>query len=286
VPRRLLILSTVTAALGGCAGVQPAPRPGPSLEEALAEPEARVLWVGAHPDDESLVGSVLARACVGLGRPCALVVMNHGDGGECLRKEGCAPSLGEVRGREMLLVARAYGAELHHYDYFNAPLPVSSFPPRHELGRRWVEAGDPAARIEQVILRFKPTVVLTFDPNNGFTGHPEHQLASRFALAAVRRAAAAGHRVPHVYFGLNRFWMYRMFGAGDPATPTEAFDTHAPCGPVNVPCLDVALEVTRAHRTQAADMGRVRSLRPQLGQLYLRRVDPFDPQDAPDPLAE
>ncbi|MCA9555500.1 MAG: PIG-L family deacetylase, partial [Myxococcales bacterium] len=253
----------------GCAGVQPAATPGLTLEEALQDPEARVMWVGAHPDDESLVGSALARACVGLQRPCALVVMNRGGGGECLRKGGCAPTLGEVRAREMVLVARAYDAELHHFDYFNAPLPVSSFPSRPELGRRWVEEGDPAARIEQVILRFKPTVLLTFDPNNGFTGHPEHQLASRFALDAVRRAAGHGHAVANVYLGLNRFWMYRALGAGDPAVPTEAFDTHARCGPVNTPCLDVALAATRAHRSQAGDMGRVRSLRPQLGQVYL-----------------
>lgn len=266
-----------------CAGVPAAPA-RPTLEEALAEPGARVMWVGAHPDDESLVGSVLARACVGLDRPCALVVMNKGQGGECLRHEGCFPTVGRVRAGEMALVARGLGAELYHYDYFNASLPVSSFPTRPEIGRRWVAAGDPAARIEQIILRFRPTVLLTFDPNHGFTGHPEHQLASRFAMAAVRSAAGKGHRVEHVFHGLNRFWMFRMLGAGDPATPTQAFDTHTSCGKQT--CLDVALGLTKAHRSQARDMGNVRALRPQLGELYLRRIDVFDPEQAPEPLAE
>lgn len=280
---RPFALATVALCSLACAGVPPAPVT-PTLEEALAEPGARVMWVGAHPDDESLVGAVLARACVGLDRPCALVVMNKGQGGECLREEGCWPSVARVRAKEMLLVARGLGAELHHFDYFNAPLPVSSFPPRPEIGRRWVEAGDPAARIEQLILQFRPTVLLTFDPNHGFTGHPEHQLASRFAMAGVRRAAERGHRVEHVFHGLNRFWMFRAFGGGDPATPTQAFDTHVTCG--GRTCLDVALDITKAHRSQARDMGNVRSLRPQLGELYLRRVDVFDPEQAPAPLAE
>lgn len=267
----------------GCAGVQPAPE-SPTIEAALAEDGARVLWVGAHPDDESLVGAVLARACVGLDRPCAMVVMNRGYGGECLRPEGCRPGVGPVRAREMALVARAFGAELHHYDYFNASLPVESFPPRPEIGRRWVEVADPTERVAQVILQFRPTILLTFDPNHGFTGHPEHQLASRFAMAAVRSAAKRGHRVEHVFHGLNRFWMFRMLGGGDPAVPTERFDTHVDCG--RATCLDVALSVTKAHRSQARDMGNVRRLRPQLGELFLRRVDPFDPEQAPEPLAE
>ncbi len=277
---QLLALSLI---LSACAGVQPGASEEPTLSEAIEAPGARVLWVGAHPDDESLVGSVLARACIGLKTPCALVVMNHGAGGECLRKEGCQPSLSQVRGHEMALVARGLGAELHHFDYFNAPLPVSSFPARHEIGAKWMQQGDPAAQIEQVILRFKPTVMLTFDPNNGFTGHPEHQLASRFAMQAARRASERGHTVQHVFHGLNRFWMYRMFGAGDPGIPTEAFDTHQSCGRSGL-CLDTALSLTKAHRSQDGDMGRVRSLRPQLGTLYVRRIDVFDEQDAPEPL--
>ncbi len=273
----------VALLLSGCAGLQPG-TDVPTIQNAIEAPEARVLWVGAHPDDESLVGPVLARACVGLGRPCALAVMNHGAGGECLRKEGCRPSLHQVRGREMVMVARGLGAELHHFDYFNASLPISSFPLRHEIGALWMEQGDPAAELEKVILQFKPTVLLTFDPNNGFTGHPEHQLASRFAMQAARRAAKNGHKISHVFHGLNRLWPYRMLGAGDPATPTEAFDTHQSCGD-GVNCLDLALSITKAHRSQDGDMGTVRSLRPQLGTLYLRHIDVLDPQQAPDPLA-
>jgi LmbE family N-acetylglucosaminyl deacetylase len=263
----------------GCATVG-----DPTIGTAIEAPEARIMWVGAHPDDETLASSVLARACISLGRPCYFFVMNHGQGGECLLREGCHPDTGSVRGREMKLVAAAYGATLEHHNFYNAPLPVSSFPPRHELGKKWIEQHDPADWVSQAILQFKPTVLITFDPDHGFTGHPEHQLASRFALEAVRRSADQ-HRVGAVYYVLNRYWPMRMLGGGDDREPTELFDTHVPCDAKGRTCLDVALSITRAHRTQAGDMGRVRTFRPQFGNLYLRRVDPFDSADAPPPLA-
>jgi LmbE family N-acetylglucosaminyl deacetylase len=263
-----------------CAGVEPAA--GPTISELIGRPDARVMWVGAHPDDETLASSILAKACIAEERPCYFFVMNQGQGGECLIDEGCHPDVGTVRGREMRLVAAAYGAELEHHRYFNAPLPVESFPPRHVIGERWRAQHDPVDFLVKAISRFEPTILVTFDPDHGFTGHPEHQLASRFALEAVRRAWAR-HPVEAVYYVLNRYWMMRIVGAGDARPPTETFDTHALCNP-GVTCLDLALAITRAHRTQAADMGRVRAIRPQLGYLYLRRVDPFDPNDAPRAL--
>lgn len=277
--RRLLFALTLCS----CATVPPPP--ADPIEDVLGEEDARVMWVGAHPDDESLAGPVLARACIGLGRPCLMAVMNAGSGGECLRREGCEPDLGTVRAGELVNVAHALGAELVHWRYYNAPLPMSSFPSRQELATKWKEQGDPAARIEALIRRFKPTVLLTFDPNHGFTGHPEHQLTSRFATEAVRRASKGpdGHRVEHVYQLLNQYWFFKMIGGGDPGPVTEVFDAHVSCGPKNRMCLDVALAITKAHRSQAADMGRVRALRPQFGVQYLRRIDPFDPELAPDP---
>jgi LmbE family N-acetylglucosaminyl deacetylase len=253
------------------------------LESAIGEESARVMWVGAHPDDETLASPVLARACIGLGRPCYFFVFNHGDGGRCPLKLGCNPSLAAVRGRELARVAQAYRAELEHHWFFNAPLPEESFPPRAAIAQIWRKREDPGALVARAIRRFRPTVLLTFDPDRGFTGHPEHQLASRFAMEAVKRAADPNaqslggepHRVQNVYHVLNHYWMTRLTGGSDPAEPTETFDTHAACGPPRRTCLDVALELTKLHKTQIRDMGLVRSLRPQMGLLYLRRVDPF-----------
>lgn len=252
-----------------------------AVDEIIEAEDARIMWVGAHPDDETLASPILARACIELKKPCYFFVFNHGDGGRCPLKLGCTPSLAAVRGRELKRVANAYNAELEHHYFFNAPLPESSFPPRPSIAQLWRKKEDPGALMAAAIERFKPTVIFTFDPNRGFTGHPEHQLASRFAMEGVQRAAKT-YRVPNLYHVLNHFWITRLVGASDPADPTDTFDTHQKCGPPGRTCLDVALEITKLHRTQVRDMGQVRQLRPQIGQLWLRKVDPLS-EEVPSP---
>ena len=289
----------ITAALAltilSCASA-PAPKaPSDSVDDILAR-GARVMWVAAHPDDEALVGAILARASLWYGDPLYFLVLTRGEGGECCRPEGCLPDLPTVRAAELRDVAARYHAELQHEAFWNAPLPVESFPPRHEIAKHWKAQKDPALVVAAAIRRFKPDVVFTFDPDRGFTGHPEHQLASRFATAGVRLAAdgaaqvegLAPHRVAHVFYGLNAYWPSRLFGIADPAAVTDVFDATLPCVGGRR-CIDVMAEHSRAHRSQANDMGTARTVARWLTRVYLRRVDPFteknDPYDPPSPPA-
>ena len=212
-----------------------------------------------------------------------MVVMTRGDGGECCLPEGCGPDLATVRTGEMEKVAVAYRASLAHFRYWNASLPVESFPMRHEIYAKWQSQGDPIADVVAEIRRFRPDLVLTFDPDRGATGHPEHQLTSRIATSAVKLAAdpsqAAGglppHRVERTYHLLNRFWVYRMMGAADPGPVTEVFDASLPALP-GMSCSQFMAEATRYHRTQDNDMGMVRRVRSAaFDELAMRRVDPF-----------
>jgi LmbE family N-acetylglucosaminyl deacetylase len=251
------------------------------LDEFLAG-GARVMWCAAHPDDECFPGGILARASLYHGDPVHFLVLTHGDGGECGLKRGCAPDLATVRGRELAEAVRLYRATLQHERFWNAPLPVSSFPARQEIYRRWCAQGDPVGLTAAAIRRFAPDLLLTFDPDRGATGHPEHQLASRIATAAVRQAADPGaalgglppHRVARVYYLLNRFWVFRMLGIADPGPVTEVFDATLPCS-YRTRCVDFMAMATRAHRTQQNDMGNVREHRSLFEQISLRQVDPF-----------
>ena len=278
--------------LVGCAGARVRKDASASLEE-LVDAGARVMWVAAHPDDEALAGAVFARVGSTLGHPLYFLVLTHGDGGECCRPEGCLPDLTTVRGEEMKEVAALYTAELQHEHYYNASLPVESFPPRHEIAEKWREQGDPTVKIARAIRSFKPDVLLTFSPDKGFTGHPEHQIAARFATASVC-VAAEPHteigglppfRVENTYYVLNRYWLYVLTGNADPGPYSEIFDARQDCVGSRK-CRDVMAEFTRPHRSQARDMGMVRKFKWMIDRLYLYRVDPWtEGKDPYEPVA-
>lgn len=276
-PRKTSLFWVAVGLLPACAGLRDHGQP--PLEAVLDD--SRVLFVGAHPDDETLVGPILARACLAQSRPCRLVLLTRGEGGRCDRGGGCGPDLARLRTREMERVASAYGAELALFDFPNAKLPWSSFPTVEEARRIWSAHGDPVRILVAELRRFRPSVVLTFDPEGGFTEHPEHRLTAALADEALEQAATetspelgAPHAVERVYRVLNRYWLPRLLGTADPTEPNESFDTHVSCRPYRGACLDAALDFTRLHESQAKDMGLVRALRPQMGRLYLRRVQP------------
>jgi LmbE family N-acetylglucosaminyl deacetylase len=254
----------------------------PTLDALLNSGHARVMCVGAHPDDESFPGPILAKASVH-GDPILLVVLTGGEGGACERKAGCPPDLGTFRRAEMAEVARLYGARLVHLDFPNVGLPPKGerFPPRQVVAETWLRHGDPALAVARAIRDFRPDVLITFAPVRGATTHPEHQLASRYATAAVRLAAqdspdlpGAPVRVGRTYYILAKNWLYRLLRADDPFAPTETFDARQDCTPT-LHCNALAAERTRPHRSQHWDMGAMRMITRMTSRMFLRRVDPF-----------
>jgi len=252
--------------------------------DTLLESKPRILWVGAHPDDESFVGAILARASLRCGCPVHFLVLTRGEGGEFPEALQDGRDLGEVRAGELHEVVSRYGGTLELESWFNASLPVESFPYRHEIAARWAEdAGeDPAARIARTIREFRPDVVFTFAPEHGATGHPEHQLASRFTTAGIRLAAdpaaargGAPHRVPHTYYMLHRYKCLRLLGMKlDPRESTETFGGRRECVDGRT-CFQVMAENTLPHRTQKNDMGMMRLVSRFLRVVHLYKADPF-----------
>ncbi len=268
--------------LSGCVAVRSADTVGaqPSVDTLLG-PGQRILWVAAHPDDEAIVaGALLARACLGSRNTCHFLVLTQGDGGECDLASGCGSSLGAIRHRELSDAARRYGASLEHYAFSNAPLPVESFPPRAEIERKWIAAGNPTELIAAAVTRFEPTVVMTFDPEHGFTGHPEHQAAARFALAGIRKASPA--KAPVVLQVINRYWFMGLGDAGqDPELWTDTFRIDQDCDAEDGryrTCADILVDNSYAHRSQESDMSMIRFASHLVVDAMLRRVDPMSPE--------
>ena len=87
---------------------------------------ASVLWIGAHPDDESLIAPLLAKWCREGGARCGIVVLTRGESGPCLRAGGCLPDLATVRAAEA-----GAASEYFHADSIILRLPDGggSLPP-------------------------------------------------------------------------------------------------------------------------------------------------------------
>lgn len=245
----------------------------------------RVLWVCAHPDDEFLTGALLVRARLFHGCAVHIVVMTSGEGGSNAID---ADDLPATRRAEMNAVAEQIGATVEIHSFYNAPLPVSSFPARHELYAKWQDEGDPEGTIREAITRFEPDLILTFEPTYGATDHPEHQLTSRLTTAAVQLAGSEAE----VFYALRRHWLFRLMKQADPGPVDEWFDGNLPPAPADVDhgaftargtSQAYLVELTRLHATQAADLEPFRKFSSLFQRLGLRQADPASAPRPADP---
>lgn len=150
-----------------------------------------VLWVGAHPDDESMVAPLMSDWCT--RTRCVFLVLTRGEGGSCGLQGGCLPNLGAVRTLEMQASARLFDAGLVQETFANASSTAQ------QARDVWVgEAGTEAALVERVarVMRAERVdLVVTFDPLHGGTCHGEHRAAAAVALVAADSAALPRSRV-------------------------------------------------------------------------------------------
>src|ERR1700674_1318952 len=186
--RVLLLLSTALMAAAPqrvAAQFPPAPGTGPGLAETIeaidsARVTTRILYVTAHPDDES--GAVLTYLARGLHADVALLSLTRGEGGQNDLGPEQAPQLGLIRTQELLAATRGYGVEL----YFTRAKDFGFSKTPEETEKIW---GDPVLEdMVRVIREFRPNIVI-----NGWggvhTGHGHHQLSGIWTPKAVKLAA-------------------------------------------------------------------------------------------------
>lgn len=157
-----------------------------ALVESLAG--KRVLFIGAHPDDESAVAPLLGEACVERGARCSFFVATRGDAGKCKLATGCPPDLATFRVAEMKAAAALYGGTAIQWD-----LPDGSAASPEEVAKAWAALrGGTDALVEAFraeIAKAAPEVVITFDPRHGTSCHPDHRATSALAVLAIRKLA-------------------------------------------------------------------------------------------------
>src|SRR5256886_6535574 len=167
----------------------PAPGTGPGLPETVEAIEraritTRILYVTAHPDDES--GAVLTYLARGLHADVALLSLTRGEGGQNALGPEQAPQLGLIRTQELLAATRGYGVKL----YFTRAKDFGFCKTPEEAEKVW---GDQVLEdMVHVIREFRPNIVI-----NGWggvhQGHGHHQAAGLLTPKAVSLAADASY---------------------------------------------------------------------------------------------
>jgi N-acetyl-1-D-myo-inositol-2-amino-2-deoxy-alpha-D-glucopyranoside deacetylase len=157
-------------------------------------PDRRILFVHAHPDDESIATGATMAHYVAAGAHVTLVTCTLGEEGEIhvpelARLEAAqADQLGGYRIGELAAACAALGVTDHRFlggagryrDSGMMGLPTNDHP--RAFWRADLDAA--AGLLVEVIREVRPQVLVTYDPD-GFYGHPDHIQAHRVAMRAI-----------------------------------------------------------------------------------------------------
>jgi N-acetyl-1-D-myo-inositol-2-amino-2-deoxy-alpha-D-glucopyranoside deacetylase len=175
----------------------------------------RLLFVHAHPDDESITNGATIAHYAARGAAVHVVTCTLGEEGEVIGDRWAqlavdqADQLGGYRIGELTAALHALGV--------SAPIflggpgrwrdsGMAGTQPRDRRGsQRFSDADEREAvgALVAVIRELKPHVVVTYDPNGGY-GHPDHIQAHQVTTAAV--AAAGGDDYPGAPWTVPKFY--------------------------------------------------------------------------------
>ena len=162
----------------------------------------RLLFVHAHPDDETLTTGATIAHYVAHGARVQVVTCTLGEEGEVIGDRwahlavDAADQLGGFRIGELTAALRALGIEEPAFLGGAGRWRDSGMegtPPRQH--QRFIDADpdDAVGALVAVIRELRPHVVVTYDPKGGY-GHPDHIHTHDVTMAAI--AAAAGTELP------------------------------------------------------------------------------------------
>ena len=181
----LVLLLGLLSVPPAAAQFPPAPGTGPGFPETIeaidsARVTTRILYLTAHPDDES--AAVLTYLARGLHADVALLSVTRGEGGQNALGPEQAPQLGLIRTQELLAATRGYGVKL----YFTRARDFGYSKTPEETEKIW---GDLVLEdMVRVIRSFRPNIVINHW-GGVHSGHGHHQVSGIWTPKAVALAA-------------------------------------------------------------------------------------------------
>lgn len=174
----------------------------------------RLLFVHAHPDDETLTTGATIAHYAARGAQVRVVTCTLGEEGEVIGDEWAllavdhADQLGGYRIAELTAALRALGADGPHYlggagRWRDSGMMGAASNDRPEAFWQ-ADLDEAAGELVRIIREVRPQVLVTYD-ENGHYGHPDHIQAHRVTMAAVTAAAGTDYpgepwSVPKVYW--------------------------------------------------------------------------------------
>ncbi len=181
--------------------------------------DRRLLFVHAHPDDETITtGATMARYAAE-GSTVALVTCTRGELGEVIGDElshlaGDGAALACHREVELRTAMAALGVQDHRF-LGEGATGADGHPVRYvDSGMVWgpdglavappdmarnafaaVPVDEAATHLARVLRDVRPQVVVTYEPGGGY-GHPDHVQAHEVTMRAVELAADKGLELP------------------------------------------------------------------------------------------
>lgn len=190
----------------------------------------KIVFVHAHPDDETLASGALIAALTPRHQ-VSLLTATRGEMGEAIAGTlDNDTSLAEIRENELSLAAKALGIKNRTF-LGEPPARVAKLNARsyRDSGMRWIKPGlaGPsaesaddslfAAELQEAALDCKayleniqPDLVITYDSDGGY-GHPDHIKSHHFTLFAAKELGIPVAALKTDPLDSDRYWQLTLF---------------------------------------------------------------------------
>jgi N-acetyl-1-D-myo-inositol-2-amino-2-deoxy-alpha-D-glucopyranoside deacetylase len=173
------------------------------------EAARRIMFVHAHPDDESVgTGATMAHYAA-QGAHVTMITCTLGEEGEihvpalAQLEAAQADQLGGYRITELAASCAALGVTDHRFlggaGHFRDSGMMGTPANEHPRAFWGADLDDAAKLLLEVFDEVRPQVLVTYDAN-GFYGHPDHIQAHRVAMRAAEMATEAGFGPAKIYW--------------------------------------------------------------------------------------